>query len=100
MKGGVTMADQQKQLRTPGILDSNDNWLVLAECTREGDDWKHKCGEYVLAIEMRATVYDGVFSLSGSGETKPVTVPFCPNCEREPVQAYYPGSGERRLTIS
>jgi hypothetical protein len=71
--------------RQPGILDNNNNWLVLTESTRQKDGtWVHKCGSPIDQKVLHQTVYDGLFLLSGSGEVRTMHIPYCPNCETEP----------------
>ncbi len=62
-------------------------WLVLSESTgKEGVGFKHKCGAEIQGKQVSHSIHDGPFPLSGSGQVRTETVPFCPNCELEPNQ--------------
>lgn len=61
-------------------------WKVLTESQKAQDDrgWVHNCGEDVMGAEVLLSVLDGLFPLSGRGETVREVVPYCPKCELEP----------------
>ena len=61
-------------------------WLVLTESRRAADDegWVHNCGMDVTGITVFLSVRDGLFPLSGTGETVNEVVPYCPKCEHKP----------------
>ena len=40
----TTPAEVPPERRSSGILDAQDNWLVLTESERQKDGWVHKCG--------------------------------------------------------
>lgn len=44
-----------------------------------------QCGGEVLAAKVAHPVHDGLFPLSGSGECRYETVPYCPRCEVKPA---------------
>ena len=53
----------------------------------EGKDEKYLCfgcDGNVMGANVHHSVHDGPFPLSGSGEVKSETVPYCPNCEEKP----------------
>lgn len=71
--------------RKAGILTEDGRWLVLTESLgEEGVIYKHNCGSEILGKSLAFSIRDGVSSLSGSGEVRNITVPFCSNCEKEP----------------
>lgn len=43
-----------------------------------------QCSGEILGATVAHPVHDGLFPLSGSGEVKYETVPYCPKCEEEP----------------
>jgi len=53
----------------------------LTKAKKVKDGYVHSCGTDIMGKELYLTVRDGVFGLSGSGETRPETVPYCPKCE-------------------
>lgn len=72
-------------------------WLVLTESEKlpEGG-YKHKCGHEVLGAVVTFSNRDGIFPLSGDGSVRSETVPYCPNCEREPRRGEFgPGVGNK-----
>jgi hypothetical protein len=79
--------------RSPGFISSNEHWAVLDESKKVKDGYVHSCGTDIMGKELYLTVRDGVFGLSGSGETRPETVPYCPKCEDEPKSGYITPNG-------
>ena len=72
-----------------GGVTKDGNWIVLAECTKKGMDYIHKCGETILGKEITLSSRDGVGPFSGSGRAISQVVPFCPKCEREPISGTF-----------
>ncbi len=78
-------------------------WLVLSESTgKERVGFKHKCGTAIQGKLVTHPIHDGPFALSGSGQVRSETVPFCPDCEMEPnsrgapIDVPYPGIAVKR----
>jgi hypothetical protein len=69
-------------------VSPNGHWTVLDESKDVKDDYIHSCGQYIQGKDIHLTVRDGRFILSGSGETRPETVPFCPKCGSEPARGF------------
>lgn len=63
-----------------------EHYPILEECTRNGDDWIHKCGTTLLGARVFHPVHDGPFELSGSGRVVHEIVPYCPTCEERPSE--------------
>ena len=81
----VQPSPETTQKRAPGgISRGSGNWIVAEESKRVEDGYVHSCGTYLQGKNVYLTVRDGNFLLSGSGEVRNETVPFCPKCEREP----------------
>lgn len=78
--------------RGSGRLKGSD-WLVLTESTQQGEDFVHQCGTTILGKDIVLSNRDGVGYFSGDGKAKHETVPFCPNCEREPQRGSYGKGG-------
>lgn len=79
------MPDTTKTKRGPGSVTRDQKWIVLTESTRkEGEGFIHQCGAELQGKTVAFTVRDGYFPLSGSGEVRTYSVPFCPTCEKEP----------------
>lgn len=63
---------------------------ILNESTRsimfDGTaEWKHdKCGTVLMGAQVAHPIHDGPFPLSGSGQVRLETVPYCPTCEEKP----------------
>lgn len=77
------MTEQPK--RRPCQVATNGLYLVIDESARKPDGgWRHRCGTDVAPKQVSHPVHDGPFPLSGSGEVRVETVPFCPTCEEEP----------------
>ena len=82
------------QKRAPGgISRESGNWTVVEESRHVKDGYLHSCGTYLMGKGLRLTVRDGIFPLSGSGETRPETVPYCLKCEKEPTYGYITPGG-------
>lgn len=79
--------------RGSGMRTNDNEWLVLTESTKEGDDWIHSCGEVIRGKVVLLSQRDGVGPLTGDGSTRPLTVPFCPKCEWEPKGGTYGHGG-------
>jgi len=76
--------------RTGGALDRDGNWHVLTEeSTKDETGWTHRCGESVMNAVVILSHRDGVSTLSGSGETQRLDVPYCPACERKPLAGVF-----------
>ena len=79
------MTTQQKRSSGSVVFDGGEKWRVLTESSGEGGKgFTHNCGTEILGKDVLCTVRDGLFPLSGGGEVRKVTVPYCPNCELEP----------------
>ncbi len=75
-----------KTKRQPGALDNQNHWLVLSESKAvKGKGYRHSCGRWIQGVEVYLTVRDGIFPLSGSGETRKTEIPYCPACEEKPT---------------
>lgn len=61
----------------------SDVYPVIAESTRQGKDWVHKCGATLLSKQVSHSIHDGP-GLSGHGEVSIEVVPYCPACQSEP----------------
>ena len=73
------------QKRAPGeVSETTGHWVVVDESQQVKSGYKHQCGTELKGKVVYLTIRDGLFPLSGSGEVKNQTVPFCPKCEREP----------------
>ncbi len=81
-----------------GTLTKEGYWRVLTESTREGKDWRHSCGTWVLVKEVILSERDGVGAFSGREVRRMMIVPFCPRCEREPTHGTF-GPGKREMHI-
>ena len=78
----ISMTDKTQVKRLAGKLADDGSWLVLTESTgQQGVGYTHKCGAEIKVKMVPATVYDGVFPLSGGGEVETHKIPCCPNCE-------------------
>jgi len=80
--------------RSPGRVNPNGHWAVLDESKKVSEGYVHSCGQDIEAVTLYLTVRDGYFNLSGSGETVPETVPYCPKCEDEPKSGYATSDGK------
>jgi hypothetical protein len=81
----VRRSPERTQKRTPGGTSrENGNWTVVEESKHIRNGYLHSCGKSLMGKAVCLTVRDGIFPLSGSGETKTLTVPYCPKCENEP----------------
>lgn len=80
-----TMAEVAKTKRQGGQI-KDGKWLVLTESKGEaGKGYVHNCGTEILGKKVAHPVWDGPFPLSGTGQVKYETVPYCPKCEEEPA---------------
>lgn len=78
-------------------LTDKGEWLVVAESVKEGESWRHSCGELLVCFTMEVggeTQFVGpqlvgssrdrgivpVWQLQGSPVCN-IDVPFCPKCE-------------------
>lgn len=60
---------------------------LLAESTYDEarKEWTHNnCGTILQAARVHHPIHDGLFPLSGNGEVRTVTVPYCPSCQQVP----------------
>lgn len=74
----------EQQKRQGGQI-KDGKWLVLTESTgKEGEGYKHKCGETIMSARVHHPIWDGPFKCSGGGEVKVEEVPYCPKCETKP----------------
>lgn len=78
--------------RLAGLL-RDGKWLVLTESKgAEGKGYKHSCGETIIGKRVYLTEQDHITKmldpLAGGGETRAITVPYCPKCEKEPMAGW------------
>jgi len=82
------------QKRPPGgVSGRTGNWAVIDVSQQVRGGYRHDCGTMLKGKIVYLTVRDGVFPLSGSGEVRRETVPYCPKCEREPEGLGFVSSG-------
>jgi len=80
--------------RPSGQQTEKKEWLVLTESEEEENgDYTHKCGTCVLAASVTLSNRDGVGPFAGNGKVTRKTVPFCPECEREPTKGTFNRNG-------
>ncbi|MBI4215758.1 MAG: hypothetical protein HY602_03475 [Parcubacteria group bacterium] len=79
--GLIVVAPGETRLEKP-----NRVWKVLTESQRADDKegWIHNCGTDIMGVAVFLSVRDGLFPLSGTGETVNEVVPYCPKCEYAP----------------
>lgn len=77
--------EEPDTLRASGQL-KDGKWLVLTESQgKEGKGYTHACGESIMGKVQYVSIHDGPFPLSGFGEVRTRTIPYCPKCEYEPA---------------
>ncbi len=60
-------------------------YLVLTESEgKQGVGFTHSCGTEIMGAKVAHPVWDGPFPMSGSGQVKYTTVPYCTKCETTP----------------
>lgn len=87
--------------RDGGQLTGSRLFLVLTESTRQSDgSWKHSCGADVMSTEVALSHRVGsMMPLAGDGSVQTKDVPFCPNCERQPVSGVYQDNGDWHIQV-
>ncbi len=91
------LAEQEPQTtkRLGGLRTKDGDFIVLQESIKERDGkgyfWRHNCGREVLGAHVVCSCRDPRFTEAGDGSVVTVSVPFCPNCERQPLGGTYTG---------
>ncbi|MBI5066315.1 hypothetical protein HZA97_08830 [Candidatus Woesearchaeota archaeon] len=75
-KKGNTYARKQGSEVVYLVINSDPTGKFNCKCA--------KCDSEVLGARIAHPIWDGPFPCSGSGKCHYETVPYCPNCEKQP----------------
>jgi hypothetical protein len=85
LKGGGYM-EKVPGGRVDAVLSTSNPWLVLGESTKANGRYVHdRCGTEILGTTVPLSVHTDLLTPVGTGEVSRQTVPYCPSCERKPV---------------
>lgn len=67
-----------------------DGSQLLYKTVNQGEDWNCTvCGSEIQGAEIKHSIHDGPFPLSGSGKVYTEFVPYCPKCEQKPTRGTF-----------